>query len=172
MFLYCRPAVESSNRPVSTSIGNSPATTSATTITPSDSNSVMGGVVTPSRTDAHNNSDSSANLSHQNSSSSLLSQNLLQNSSGPSSSSGVGGGGSGSTVPLSLGGSTPPYSPPSGSSDLVGNGNGNGNGSVIGGNDGVGNDRGNARRRSTRHRNYLNRSQLHEAVVLPDGYGQ
>jgi len=27
------------------------------------------------------------------------------------------------------------------------------------------------RRRSTRHQNYLNRSQLHEAVDLPDGYG-
>jgi len=34
-------------------------------------------------------------------------------------------------------------------------------------------DRGNSRRRSTRHRNYLNRSQLHNAVVeLPDGYEQ
>ncbi|XP_076075095.1 E3 ubiquitin-protein ligase SMURF2-like [Mytilus galloprovincialis] len=28
------------------------------------------------------------------------------------------------------------------------------------------------RRRSTRHRNYLNRSQLHNAVALPDGYEQ
>jgi hypothetical protein len=28
------------------------------------------------------------------------------------------------------------------------------------------------RRRSTRHRNYLNRSQLHQAVELPDGYGK
>lgn len=28
------------------------------------------------------------------------------------------------------------------------------------------------RRRSTRHRNYLNRSQLHNAVELPDGYGK
>ena len=27
------------------------------------------------------------------------------------------------------------------------------------------------RRRSTRHQNYLNRSQLHQAVDLPDGYG-
>ena len=27
------------------------------------------------------------------------------------------------------------------------------------------------RRRSTRHQNYLNRSQLHQAVELPDGYG-
>ena len=26
-------------------------------------------------------------------------------------------------------------------------------------------------RRSTRHQNYLNRSQLHQAVELPDGYG-
>ena len=36
-------------------------------------------------------------------------------------------------------------------------------------------ERGNrdSRRRSTRHRNYLNRSQLHNAVVeLPDGYGE
>ena len=36
-------------------------------------------------------------------------------------------------------------------------------------------ERGNrdSRRRSTRHRNYLNRSQLHNAVVeLPDGYGK
>jgi len=28
------------------------------------------------------------------------------------------------------------------------------------------------RRRSTRHQNYLNRSQLHQAVELPDGYGR
>lgn len=28
------------------------------------------------------------------------------------------------------------------------------------------------RRRSTRHRNYLNRSQLHNAIELPDGYGK
>lgn len=28
------------------------------------------------------------------------------------------------------------------------------------------------RRRSTRHQNYLNRSQLHQAVDLPDGYGE
>lgn len=27
-------------------------------------------------------------------------------------------------------------------------------------------------RRSTRHQNYLNRSQLHQAVELPDGYGE
>jgi len=27
------------------------------------------------------------------------------------------------------------------------------------------------RRRSTRHQNYLNRSQLHQAVDLPEGYG-
>lgn len=33
------------------------------------------------------------------------------------------------------------------------------------------NGRRDARRRSTRHRNYLNRSQLHQAVELPDGYG-
>ena len=34
-------------------------------------------------------------------------------------------------------------------------------------------ERGNSRRRSTRHRNYLNRSHLHNAVVeLPDGYGK
>jgi len=31
--------------------------------------------------------------------------------------------------------------------------------------------RNNPRRRSTRHQNYLNRSQLHQAVDLPDGYG-
>ena len=30
----------------------------------------------------------------------------------------------------------------------------------------------NARRRSTRHRNYMNRSQLHNAVNLPEGYGK
>ena len=28
------------------------------------------------------------------------------------------------------------------------------------------------RRRSTRHQNYLNRSQLHQAVDLPEGYGR
>ena len=28
------------------------------------------------------------------------------------------------------------------------------------------------RRRSTRHRNYLNRSHLHNAIELPDGYGE
>ena len=33
-------------------------------------------------------------------------------------------------------------------------------------------DRGSQRRRSTRHQNYLNRSQLHQAVELPDGYGK
>ena len=35
----------------------------------------------------------------------------------------------------------------------------------------VGDQRGSQRRRSARHRNYLNRSQLHEAIELPDGYG-
>lgn len=36
----------------------------------------------------------------------------------------------------------------------------------------VGDQRGSQRRRSARHRNYLNRSQLHEAIELPDGYGE
>ena len=35
----------------------------------------------------------------------------------------------------------------------------------------LGDQRGSQRRRSARHRNYLNRSQLHEAIELPDGYG-
>lgn len=33
-------------------------------------------------------------------------------------------------------------------------------------------ERGSQRRRSTRHRNYMSRSQLHRAVELPDGYGK
>ncbi|XP_064641699.1 E3 ubiquitin-protein ligase SMURF1-like isoform X2 [Lineus longissimus] len=42
-----------------------------------------------------------------------------------------------------------------------------------GGGSGAGMQReGDRRRRSTRHRNYLNRSQLHQAIELPDGYEQ
>ena len=36
----------------------------------------------------------------------------------------------------------------------------------------VGDQRGNPRRRSARHKNYLNRSHLHQAVELPEGYEQ
>lgn len=36
---------------------------------------------------------------------------------------------------------------------------------------GVSSSSGHSRRRSTRHRNYLSRNHLHQAVELPDGYG-